>query len=360
MAQNKVKILFTIPNFDTAGSGKVVYDLAKNLDKEKFDVSIACRNSKGIFFTEIKSLNLPIYFLEITVPIKPYFTFLSRIKPFKNFIKENKFNIVHSWHWSSDWSEVVASRLGKAKFIYTKKSMSWGNLHWKIRSFFSNHVIITNHEMNHFLRNKRNKSIIPFGVDTDYFRKESIKSIIQKENFNIITVANLVPVKAIEDIIKAIHLLNTPQIKLNIIGSDCGDYPEYLKKTVAELGLEKQVKFLGKHTDVRPFQNNSDLYIISSQKEGLPVALLEAMSMSLPVLGSNIPGIRFVLEDFNKLLFEQGNYHQLAEKIIYFYKMSTQERVGIGQKLRKHCEDNFSLKMFIQKHEELYLKIVKK
>ena len=54
MAQSKIKILFTIPNFDTSGSGKVVYDLAKNLDKEKFDISIACRNNKGVFFKEIE------------------------------------------------------------------------------------------------------------------------------------------------------------------------------------------------------------------------------------------------------------------------------------------------------------------
>ncbi|MBC8883199.1 glycosyltransferase family 4 protein [Flavobacterium piscinae] len=132
------------------------------------------------------------------------------------------------------------------------------------------------------------------------------------------------------------------------------------KKISSRVKVRRTSEILGKYNDVRPFQNESDLYIISSQREGLPVALLEAMSMRLPVLGSDIPGIRYVLNDFEDLLFEQGNYKQLADKIIYFYKMSIQERNVIGQKMRKHCEDYFSLKKFIERHEELYLKIAKK
>ena len=50
----KIKILYVIPNFDTAGSGKVLYDLAKNLNKEKFQVEIACKNAKGAFFNEVE------------------------------------------------------------------------------------------------------------------------------------------------------------------------------------------------------------------------------------------------------------------------------------------------------------------
>lgn len=52
----RIKILYTIPNFDTAGSGRVLYDLAKGLDPNKFDISIACRHNRGSFFKEIDSL----------------------------------------------------------------------------------------------------------------------------------------------------------------------------------------------------------------------------------------------------------------------------------------------------------------
>jgi len=50
MGLKKIKILYTIPNFDTAGSGKVVYDLVKNLDRTIFEPEICCFHKKGFFY----------------------------------------------------------------------------------------------------------------------------------------------------------------------------------------------------------------------------------------------------------------------------------------------------------------------
>ena len=57
MVQKKIKILYTIPNFDTAGSGKVVYDLMKNLDRTIFEPEICCFHTKGSFLEEIERVS---------------------------------------------------------------------------------------------------------------------------------------------------------------------------------------------------------------------------------------------------------------------------------------------------------------
>ena len=79
-----------------------------------------------------------------------------------------------------------------------------------------------------------------------------------------------------------------------------------LEADVRFLGKQEQIVFLGKHKDVRPFLVNSDLYVIPTlnegRKEGMPMALVEAMSMGIPVLGSNISGVNFVLKDFKNFL----------------------------------------------------------
>src|SRR5690554_6968789 len=155
---SKVKILYTIPNFDTAGSGKVVYDLVKGLDKDKFEVEVACRHNKGAFFKEIESLNVPIHLIETTCAYRPYTSLYKRLRPIVKFFKENKYDIIHSWHWSSDWTEVLAARLAGVKWIYTKKAMSWGNKHWKIRSYLANLIITINDEMHQYFPNKKNRS----------------------------------------------------------------------------------------------------------------------------------------------------------------------------------------------------------
>lgn len=70
----RIRILFTISNFDTAGSGKVVYDLIYGLDKSKFEIEIACGNDKGEFFKTVKALGLPIHIFETKTSYRPYYS----------------------------------------------------------------------------------------------------------------------------------------------------------------------------------------------------------------------------------------------------------------------------------------------
>lgn len=359
----KIKILYTIPNFDTAGSGKVLYDLAKGLDKEQFDVAIACSNTKGAFFKEVEALGLPIHIRSLTKPIKPYYSLLFRIRDNIKFIKAQQIDIVHSWHWSSDWTEVVASRLGGAKFVYTKKAMTWGNVHWKIRSYLSNFIITINEEMKSYFPTKKAQQLIPLGLDTEYYNP----ALFQKKGsavFKIITVANLVPVKGIEVLLQAVKLLNDASVSLEIVGDDRDVYVADLKQLVLELGLGQQVTFMGKHTDVRPFLAQANLYVIPTlnlgRKEGMPMALVEAMAMSVPVLGSDISGINFVLKDFPSLLFEAGNSVDLAHRIADNIQLTSQQRGLQGKVLRDYVLEHFTFEHFIQRHQELYLSLSKK
>jgi len=356
----KIKILYTIPNFDTAGSGKVLYDLAKGLDKKKFEVVIACKHNKGSFYKEVEALGLPITLMDTTSPLRPYFSLLYRMKPYKLFLQVQGIDIVHSWHWSSDWSEVLATKLAGVKFVYTKKAMSWGNIHWKLRSFLSDFIITINDEMTQYFSYKKNQKLIPLGLDTNYYSPEHF----EKENktvFKIITVANLVPVKGLEVLIQAVNHVKHLDIHLDVLGNDEGDYAQKLKQMVKDLELEYKITFLGRQSDVRPYLSASDLYIIPTldegRKEGMPMALVEAMSMQVPVLGSSISGIHYVLKDFKHLLFEPNNTQQLRDKIVEFYTMSKSERLNIAKALRHYCITHFSLTSFIEAHECLYLKL---
>ena len=356
-SSRKIRILYTTPNFDTAGSGKVIYDLAKELNSEKFEVEIACNHDKGALFQEIKKLGLPIHLMQVTKPLKPYLSLWSRIKPIANFFKIQRYDIVHSWHWSSDWSEVLAAKRSGAKFVYTKKAMTWGNIHWKIRSYLSDFILTINPEMRNYFSYKKNQALVPLGIDTDYYKP--LTDIAEgNQKFKIITVANLVAVKGIEVLIRAIYELQNTSIVLEVLGDTRDPYALVLEALVAELKMESQITFLGKHTDVRPFLQQADLYVIPSKKEGMPMALVEAMSMGLPVLGSDISGINYVLQNFPEYLFEEGNATLLSKKIDFIYKKSFAERREIGQAMREHCVSTFSIQKFIKSHEELYISLI--
>lgn len=354
---NRIKILFTIPNFDTAGSSKVVYDLVRGLDKYKFEIEIACQNNSGDFFKEVEALGFPIHIQETTIPYRPYITFFPRLKPIISFFRKNQYDIIHSWHWSSDWTEVLAAKIAGAKWVYTKKAMSWGNRHWKIRSFMADYIITINDEMKHYFPNKKKQKLIPIGVDTEYYKPQT--NMRQNSKIlKIITVANLVPVKGIEVLLKAIHLMDMESVKLKVVGNNENEYGEKLLQLCENLKIEDQVEFVGKVSDVRPFFEDSDIYVIPTlnegRKEGMPMALVEAMCMGIPVLGSDISGINYVLKDFPKLLFPAGNEKELKNKLIEIQQMDAEERKALGQSLRNYCIDHFSMDLFISEHENLY------
>jgi len=360
----KLKILFTIPNFDTAGSGKVVYDLVNGLDRSKFEIAIACEHNGGDFFKEIESLGVQIYIRPVTTNYKPYLSLFSRIKEISTFFKKHQFDVVHSWHWSSDWTEVLATRLAGAKFVYTKKAMSWGNKHWKIRSYLSNFIVTINHEMRAYFPNKKAKKLIPLGIDTKYYSPEHFPlKTNHTERFNIVSVANLVEVKGIEVLIHAIESLKDKAIHLKVVGDDRSEYAQNLVKYIQENNLQSQVEFLGKKPDVRPYIVEADAYVIPTlnmgRKEGMPMALVEAMCMATPTLGSDISGINYVLRDFPNLLFEASNVEQLAKLIQQMKSMSESKRAELGQDLRDYCQENFTMKQFIEEHEKLYLQLTK-
>src|SRR5690606_22980817 len=190
-----------------------------------------------------------------------------------------------------------------------------------------------------------NQILIPLGLDTHFYNSAHfLKSRKEGEKFKIITVANLVPVKGIEILIKAIRDIDDDAVQLTVLGDNENDYGEYLAALCIELNIENKIYFLGKQPDVRPFVADSDLYIIPTldegRKEGMPMALVEAMSMGIPVLGSNISGINFVLKDFPDLMFEASNEKELAEKLRELKSKGDIYRQKLGQTLRKYNVNN--------------------
>ncbi|MGE5943469.1 MAG: glycosyltransferase [Flavobacteriales bacterium] len=362
--QKKIKILYTIPNFDTAGSCKVVYDLVKGLDKTLFDVEIACNHKRGMFFKEVEALGLPIHILTTTIPYRPYFNLFVRLKPIIRFFKTQKYDIVHSWDWSSDWTEVLAAHIAGVKWIYTKKAMSWGNKHWKIRSFLADYIITINDQMQTFFPKRKKQILIPLGLDTDYYNPQRfLEQETETQAYHIITIANLVPVKGVDLLIHAISLLDRPNVKLSVLGDDTNAYGASLKVLCKTLNVEQQVHFFGKQSDVRPYLATANLYVIPTlnegREEGMPMALVEAMSMGIPVLGSDVAGINFVLKDFPELLFEPRSEKDLVEKIKMVMDNSKALNRELGEKLRLYCEEHFSYQKFIEAHQELYKSLIR-
>ena len=360
----RFRILFTIPNFDSAGSGKVVYDLVKHIDRSKFDPQICCKHNKGAFFKQVETLGVPIHIFNFSMPYKPLYSLPLRVWKIRNFLLKNKIDVVHSWHWSSDFTEPLACKLAGIPFIYTKKAMGWGNRSWNWRSRLSKRIITINSDMEaRFFSKMRSKTVqIPIGLNTNSFGilkkiKENKDGFTIKSNdFTIVSIANLVTVKGIEYLLEAVNMLNTYTIKVFIVGDDTSDYALNLKKTYQA----DNIIFTGKKQNINDYLALADLFVIPTKVigEGQPIAPIEAMLSGRVVIGSNVPGTKDVLEPFPDLLFKPESVSALIEKIEHIMNMSVVKRDELASQLYAYASKRYNLNDSIVAHENLYLSLI--
>lgn len=365
MKQKKIKILYTIPNFDTAGSGKVVYDLVKGLDKTIFEPEICCFHNKGAFFNEVANFGVAIHIFPFTTDLKPYHSLIFRVLKIRKFFKKQQFDIIHSWHWRSDITEPLAAKLAGISWVYTKKAMSWGSPKlWMLRSKLASKIIVLNTDMipRFFENMKQRVELIYLGVDTEKYLPQKkayhtpLGHSFKKEDFVIVTVANLVPVKGIEYLMDAVNLINDDNIKLLIIGNNNNDYGNLL----IENNKNKNILFIDKQLDVRPYHAIADLFVIPTKTgEGLPIAPIEAMSSERIIIGSNVPGVKEVLANYTKLMFEPKNAYDIADKIKRIQTMGYDKRKTYAQKMRQTAIEYFSIEGCLNNHMAFYKRVLK-
>lgn len=363
----KVKILYTIPNFDTAGSGKVVYDLVNGLDKNVYEPEICCFHNKGGFFKEVKSLGVPIHIFPFATTLKPYHTLLFRVFKISGFFRKHKFDLIHSWHWSSDITEPLAAKLAGIPWVYTKKAMSWGSPRlWKIRSQLAKKILVLNQDMApRFFKSLEHKvKLIYLGVDVNKYepqpkvRNTPLGHQFSKNDFILTTVANLVPIKGIEYLIDAVNIMKDDAVKLLIVGNHRNKYGQELKR----LNTNKNIIFIDKQLDVRPYHAVADVFVIPTKTswEGLPVAPLEAMSSQCVVIGSCVEGVKEVLEDYPEFMFPPQNSQEIAQKLLELKAMGLEERNMLAQQMRQTVLNKFSLKTCLDNHSKIYLQLLRK
>ncbi|WP_340203179.1 glycosyltransferase [Ascidiimonas sp. W6] len=373
---DKIKILFTIPNFDTAGSGKALLKVAAALDKNRFEAHIACMHSGGSFFKEVEKSGLPIHIIRYTIPMKPYFQGLKHCYRISLIFKKIAPDLIHSFHYAPDYSEALAAKMAGISWIYTKKNMNWGGKSangWKLRSCIAKAIVVQNTDMKkEFFQRSNKTTLIPRGVDVMEFQpKEPLLSLrkqwkLAPDNLILMCVANLVPVKGIEVLLEAFENVATefPQWTLMIVGDANNAYGESLKENVKSKGSIGNVIFTGKQTQVAAYLNMADVFALPTlnkgRKEGSPVAMLEAMACGTYVLGSAIAGIKDQLAIFPELLVEAGDIPQWTEALKNAFKQTKETRTEKGVALRRHVLQNYTITHEVQRCEQLYDQLVKK
>ncbi|MCD6210317.1 MAG: glycosyltransferase family 4 protein [Methanophagales archaeon] len=195
------------------------------------------------------------------------------------------------------------------------------------------------------------------GVDLEKYRNIKVEKF---EEPTICTISRLVKYKKIDDLIKAVSIIqkDISNIKLKIIGT--GPEEVNLKKLVNKLNLRANVEFLGfieNHDDVIRQLKASDVFALPSIVEGFGMVVIEAMAAGIPYVASDIPPIREVTsKGIGGLLFEPTNCEDLALKVKMLLKDESL-RAKVMKDGNKHVE-NYEWTKMAREVEKLYDKLI--
>ena len=364
----KWRILFTIPNFDTAGSGKALLNIASRLDNNLFEPHIACLHNKGDYFSVVESSGIPIHIFKFTSSMTNRIKGLINCWKISGQMKAINPNIIYSFHYAPDYSEGLAAKMAGIPWIFSKKNMNWGGKSknsWILRSFLAKHIVILNTDMKKIFYPKSYKTTLIYrGIDLNEFsmniKNKSLQNLgIPQDSKVIMVVANLAPVKGIEYLIDAFKFINDEDNStyLIIVGEKNNEYGIRLQK-MAKFNKSDRIIFLGKRSDVASVLQFADIFVLptvyNKGGEGLPVSLLEAMASGIPVLASNVSGNRDVLKSMPDQLFAPENVMKLADKLNWMLDLKNYKINQIIKNQLFIVQKYFSISLEVKRHSELF------
>lgn len=350
--------------------------------KNGYQVDVACNCKEGNTISDARVKDLIDYLNEIDVsvidvPIPRKITNLKGVfkslKQVKRMCNNNCYDLLHC---HSPIGSVVArlaakkSRKHGTKIIYTAHGFHFykgaPKINWiifypieKFCSRFTDVLITINKEDYNFAKKHmkaKNIEYIPgVGVDTKKFKLDNFdKSVKRKElglnenDIMILSVGELNQNKNHEVAVKAIARLNKPNIHYYIAGQ--GEKEQYLNEIAESMGVN--LHLLGYRTDIVELLNVADIFVFPSFREGLSVALMEAMAAGLPCIVSEIRGNVDLIDDkHGGFLCKPDDVDAFCESIKLLIKEDKRKHMG---EYNRKIVDKFDVNKIMQIISEIY------
>ena len=183
---------------------------------------------------------------------------------------------------------------------------------------------------------------------------------IAPDSFVVGTVGRLMPIKGFEYLIEAFAQFRRQQgrqeSKLVIVGD--GPLRAVLGQCAESRGLSRNVEFLGMRTDVYNLMSVFDVFALSSLHEGVPMVLLEAMALGVPIVASRVGGIPEILEDSTEAILVHAKDPEALARAIGVVAGSAELRAELIRAARVRVETQFSIKASATSMREMYRSLI--
>ena len=195
--------------------------------------------------------------------------------------------------------------------------------------------------------------VIPNGVDTDRFAVAPF----DRGPPTIVAVANLFPYKRLGRLLHAtrVVLQELPDARMTFVGD--GVERGRLVHLADEIGVTHAVTFAGEVTDPRSFVAAADVVALTSEHEGFPNALLEAMAMGRPVVATRVGGIPELVREGKDGFLTSADPVEIAERLVQIVRdPSLRDRMGVCARARA---ETFTWDRVVKSTEAVYARVLR-
>lgn len=192
-------------------------------------------------------------------------------------------------------------------------------------------------------------------------KKVSQEFSIEPSSFIWIAVGRLEKPKNYPNLLSAFKLVldHRKDTVLLIVGE--GSERSYIESIIDNLGISKNVLLLGERNDVPELLSASDAFVLSSSWEGSPNALIEALASGLPVVVTDVGGVREIIDFLpnSNSIVSQNDSNDLAKKMMMIMNLSFTDRNELGTMGKKVALSYFNLDSVIDQYENLMFEATK-
>jgi glycosyltransferase involved in cell wall biosynthesis len=339
--------------------------LAKTLDRAQFFPHVGCFHADGLRSDELRAAGVPI----VRFPVRSFqsFSAISGARQMGRYLREHQIKLVHCFDvptvifgvptaYFNHLPAIVSAQLGERELH--------PRMHHKllrITDHLADVVVANSSAIQQYLIEREHVPaertyLCHNGVETSLFHPtaEPKPPVVTAASLVIGTVCALRPEKRLDLLLKAFAQVrqHLPGMKLLIVGS--GPVLPQLEALRGELGLGSDCIFEPSKTEVAPWMRALDIYVMSSESESFPNALLEAMACGCAVVGSRVGGIPELITDgVSGLLFESKNVEDLAAALAKLI-LDPALRQRLAAQAATFARDTFSMEVNARRNESLY------